>query len=280
MNNHLYSAEEIHDRLLLIEKEFHNLCVTNNIEYYMLGGTMLGAIRHKGFIPWDDDMDFGVPREDYEKLIRIVSSNPTGDYKIRFYKNSNNSPIHYIKLIDKRTTLIEKEYKNYVEWLYIDVFPLDNDNNSSLYWRLNRKIIHLYHSMIILHCSTRKRNGYKKFIQCFSQMIDLNILHNRIEKRMTRLRKNQTKYISNYLGAWGEKEVHPKSEFGSPKLYQFEDTSFYGPAKPNDYLKRLYGNYLSLPPKEKRVFRHEYYYLNLGLPYEEFIERIKKGQRK
>ena len=104
-------AEVLHNRLLSMMKSFHNFCEDNNIRYYMIGGTALGAIRHKGFIPWDDDVDIGVPRPDYEKLLTLESQLPKG-LEFLYYKNTSESPVHYVKLVDSNTTLIERFYLN------------------------------------------------------------------------------------------------------------------------------------------------------------------------
>ena len=100
--------------LLNMMKSFHEVCQENNITYYMLGGTCLGAIRHSGFIPWDDDMDVGIPRKDYEKLCRIAKDILPSNLALRYYTNTANSPFHFVKLINTNTTLIENNYRNYV----------------------------------------------------------------------------------------------------------------------------------------------------------------------
>ena len=116
---------ELHSRLLNMAKSFHKFCQENGLNYYILGGTCLGARRHKGFIPWDDDMDIGMPRKDYEKLIELQTSLPYY-LELRYYENTPNSPMHFIKLIDNRRTLIEPRYNDYVEGLYIAIFTLDS----------------------------------------------------------------------------------------------------------------------------------------------------------
>ena len=269
-----YSAEEIHCRLLKMAKDFHRICEDNNLEYYMLGGTMLGAVRHKGFIPWDDDMDFGMPREDYDQFIRISHQILPDYYELMFYKNAENSPMHYIKFIDSRTTLIEASYKNYVEGLYIDIFPLDGAGKGSIADRIRMKRIDYLQGLVIYHCTTREKTGIRKLVKKYAQMRSLSRLHDSIEKLMTAKTLSESSLIANYLGAWAKKEIMPKEVMGTPKLYQFEDTEFFGSANADAYLTSLYGNYMKLPPEEKRVFKHNYYYLNYDLPYREYIAKI------
>ncbi len=265
-----YSAEELHCHLLKMAKDFHQLCIDNNFRYYMLGGTMLGAVRHEGFIPWDDDMDFGMPREDYDKFIEFSQHILPEYYELRFYKNTANSPMHYAKLIDNRTTLIEAPYINYIEGLYIDIFPLDGAGSGSIQDYIRMKHIHFLQGLIINHCTTRKKRGIRKIIKKYAQLRNLDKMHNSIEILMTTKKMSDSTLIANYLGAWAEKEVMPKEYMGNPKLYKFEDTFFFGPEYPEGYLSSLYGDYMSLPPIEDQVFKHGYYYLNFNEPYKTF----------
>lgn len=268
--NTKYSAEEIHDRLLKMAKDFHRICVENNLKYYMLGGTMLGAVRHKGFIPWDDDMDFGMSREDYDRFISLSKQILPAYYELRFYKTAEKSPMHYAKFIDNRTTLIEAAYTNYIEGLYIDIFPLDGAGNGSFADWFRMKRIFFLQGLIMNHCTTRNKTGIRKLIKKYAQMRDLGRLHNSIEKLMTAKKLSESSLIANYLGAWAEKEIMPKEIMGTPKLYQFEDTKFYGSENADGYLTSLYGDYMKLPPKDKQAFKHNYQYLNYDLPYKDY----------
>ena len=263
-------AQELHTKLLDMAKCLHSICVENNINYYMLGGTMLGAVRHQGFIPWDDDMDFGMPRMDYERFIELSNRILPEYYELKYYKNTDNSPMHYIKLIDNRTTLIEDAYRDYIEGLYIDVFPLDGAGEGSLIDRIRMKRIIFLQVLIMNHCTTREKRGIKKIVKSYAKFRDLNKLHDLINRNMTKKSLSDSTLIANYLGAWGEKEIMPKEIMGKPTLYKFEDTELYGSENADDYLKKLYGNYMSLPPKEKQVFKHNYYYLNYDLPYRKY----------
>lgn len=272
-----YSAEEIHSRLLKMAKDFHRICVENNLKYYMLGGTMLGAVRHKGFIPWDDDMDFGMPREDYDRFVSISQRNLPEHYELMFFKNTANSPMHYAKFIDNRTTLVEASYTNYVEGLYLDIFPLDGAGDGSISDRIRTKQILWKQILIMNHCTTRGKTGIRKILKKYAQTRNLDDLHESVEKLMTTKRLSESTLIANYLGAWAEKEIMPKEVMGMPTLYVFEDTEFYGPEDADGYLTRLYGDYAQLPPKDKQVFKHNYHYLNCNLPFRYYHEQ--KGIR-
>ena len=265
-----YDPTILHQRLLEIGTNFHIACEKLGLKYYMLGGTMLGAVRHNGFIPWDDDMDFGMPRDDYDSFIQNASSVLPPYYELRFYLNADNSPMHYVKMIDNRTTLIEKGYTKYIEGLYIDVFPLDGAGNGSVLDRIRFKKIQYLQVLIMNHCTTRSKKGIKAVLKWYAQTRDLKKLHISLEKEMKKRSLMDSAFIANYLGAWGDKEIMPKEIMGSPKLYRFEETELYGSENADGYLKSLYGDYMKLPPLEKRVFKHNYYYLNYNLPYRDY----------
>lgn len=259
--------------LLNMMKNFHQACVSHKLKYYMLGGTCLGAIRHKGFIPWDDDMDVGMPRCYYNRFIENAQAILPSQFELRFYKNTPKSPFHFVKLINKETTLVENLYTNYVEGVYIDVFPLDYMETNS-YWEYKRfKWIKHLHSLIIKHACTMKPFFTKeKILTKVAKMVPLNVLHASLELLMTKNNNENSSSYCNFLGAWGEREIVSQSIFGQPVLYKFEDCEFYGPEKYDEYLKSLYGDYMQPPPEKERVLRHNYYYVNLNMPYREYIK--------
>lgn len=259
--------------LLKMMKDFHQVCNDNNLVYYMLGGTCLGAVRHKGFIPWDDDMDVGMPRCAYNEFIKNAQKILPPYLEIRFYKNTANSPFHFAKLVNKNTTLIEKMYTNYVEGVYIDVFPLDYIDPKS-YWELKRfKWVKHLHSLVMRHVSTDNRLTVReKILAPIAKIIPLKILHFVLELLMTMNTNENSSYYCNFLGAWEMRETILQSVFGNPVLYRFEDAEFYGPEKYDEYLKSLYGDYMQPPPEKDRVCRHDYHYVNLNLPYRDYLK--------
>lgn len=266
------TAEHIHNKLLDMMKLFHRFCVENEITYYIIGGTALGAFRHKGFIPWDDDMDVTIPRPDYDKFISIADKLPE-PLEIDYYGNRNNCPIHYVKLVDKSTTLIEQHYKNYVEGAYIDVFPLDGSKEyAGKEIKRHKKIYSLFY-YTTLHQNTDKTHGLRKIRKFLISKMNLNQMHNRLHDLLVEVPFESADYVDNYLGAYHGKEITPKSYFAEPVLYQFEDTQLYGPTDMDGYLKTLYGDYMQLPPEENRVFKHNYYYLDYSQPYREYLKK-------
>lgn len=248
------NAEELHSILLSIGKIFHDICLKHNIPYYMLGGTMLGAIRHKGFIPWDDDMDFGVPRKYFDQLKSKLYAELPDIYGVMTVQNSDALQVDIIKIQDKRTKIQEVFKENVDEefGINIDIFPLDYTPNKKGSWR-SRLISALMSIEMYRFLSAKTRPLPKKIVAYLIKLVlyPLNKL-TIINYINNHLISNEGAYIANHYGAWGERETVPLEVIGEPTLYDFEDTQFYGCAKPHEYLSSLYGDYMQLPPENKR----------------------------
>ena len=115
----------IQDKILSILKEFINICEENNLTYYALGGTLLGAVRHKGFIPWDDDIDIGMPREDYEKFKKVAPNSLPNNYKFLSEDTANYKKAFSVIRDDSTKIIMNYSKEELVESLWIDIFPLD-----------------------------------------------------------------------------------------------------------------------------------------------------------
>lgn len=271
-------AEQIHSRLLLMMKELHRICVENNIRYYIIGGTALGARRHQGFIPWDDDIDIGIPRPDYERFAKLTKEKFPDFMELRWYRNTEHSPFQFIKLVDNRTTLKEIMYDDYVEGIYIDIFPLDGVRSDSLSERLRCERIWFLHKLIVVNCSTKKRNNLLKRLtaKCI-KALDLDKMHNILESQLKKVAYDDCNLIANFLGAWGKREIIEKRLLGTPVLYAFEDTFLFGPEKIDEYLTCLYGDFMTPPPPEERVFRHNYPLLDFNTSFKNYNANAKNN---
>ena len=249
---------ECQKRLLEIAKEFDHICAKHNIPYYMLGGTMLGAIRHKGFIPWDDDMDFGIPREYYTRFKDACKSELNPWYKFICEDNSDYAILGIGKIIDTNTELRETYSvdTNETIGINIDIFPLDYTNDAKGFFSLNKRMRMAFKLQKLLFVNADDRKGIKKWMAKFIKTILplgkttlLKYISSNLLKR-NKSRKNNS--IFNVAGAWGMKELIPKELFGQPTKYKFEDIELYGVANYDGYLKHLYSNYMQLPPEDER----------------------------
>lgn len=250
---------------------FHNFCVEHNIRYYLIEGTMLGAARHRGFIPWDDDIDVGVPRSDYERLMELLSKQH-GDYVGESPKFYDGAIIcAYGKLYHTGTTLIEDSRLKLKKGIYIDIFPLDGCGNTLEEGVKNlRKIAFLDNLLAARACSVRKgRSFLKNAAAVAGKLLPINEerLVCKIDKLCAKLDYDKYKYVGCLVSSYREKEIMPKSFYGKPTLYDFEGMQVYGVENAESYLTYLYGDWRKLPPEEDRISLHQHIYLNLNESY-------------
>ena len=268
-------------RLQLVEleaiKEVDRVCRQNDIRYVIFCGTQLGAVRHKGYIPWDDDADIAMLREDYEKFKTVCNQlNPD----IAFFQDHSTDPEYrwgYAKIRRTGTSYIRlgQEHMKHKDGISIDIFPLDSAEKDGLINKIRNKRILLKSILIRNHCITTDNRGFiKAIIKKCAKYFNLSKLHNSLEQLMISNKGKKTKYIANYLGAYAEKEIILRKVIGQPKLYDFEGNRFFGVEDYDSYLKSLYGNYMEFPPMDKRTFKHNFFYLDFLHPYREFVNSI------
>jgi lipopolysaccharide cholinephosphotransferase len=267
-------TRDVQVRLIAMISTFHDVCVQNGLVYYIIGGTMLGAVRHKGFIPWDDDIDIGMPRKDYDILIEKAKDLFDRDYLIKSYASDPSFEYQFAKLFDSNTTLIE--YLSYkkegvVGGIYVDIFPIDGLGNtrSEAASRFNKCVI--ISKLIrykIMNCVSPKYLG--RILQVLLRPIDLISLRRMFDWYLNKHEYCKCDYVANILGAWGLKEIMPRSHFGNPTEYLFEGLKLLGPEKADEYLSSLYGDYMTLPPLGKRQSHHKSIYVNLDLPFAKY----------
>ena len=238
--------------------EFDKICRTNHLKYSLAYGTLLGAIRHKGFIPWDDDIDICMARPEYIKLLKLASTFQNDRYQIKSNLLGNlNAP--FTQYIDKRLHGVSK-YSNstrYTEW-GIDIFPVDglseqDKDNKTIYNKeaILRKMINIAES---------KNEGsslFKKYIKRILRPIINTYGINKIVNQIENLANTYNFESSKYVGviAWGEgpQEKILKSDFLARTMVEFENQKFPAMACWDKYLTNIYGNYMELPPLNDRV---------------------------
>lgn len=263
----------IQGRLLKMLSFFHNFCMEHGLSYYVIGGTMLGAARHKGFIPWDDDIDIGMPRRDFDKL-EMYEGKVFDTYVFETQKSTDpNYCFPYSKLYDTSTTLIENTRHILKRGLYIDIFPLSGAGNTMMEAEKHYARINKMKQLLKLRNSPDKedRAWYKNLIiQCVRLLPDTvaneKLLCHKIDKECRKYDFNDTELVANLVGAWGTNEIMPREYFGKPTIYQFEDMEVFGVEKYDEFLTHIYGNWRSLPPMDKQVSHHDHV-LDLNTSY-------------
>ena len=261
MSNREISEAEKKQVMLEIMDEIHDYCVRSNIPYYLVGGTLLGAVRHHGFIPWDDDMDIGLLRKDYEYLLQHFESK-SGNIEIIHCGNMN----HYIwpsaKAVHNKTALIENGYQKSEIGVYIDVFPFDYIDADSyeearaIVQKSNRWKDLLTLKYLRVNHNRRLVKNILVIIGKILYVIPSSLLIKKINSYGKLNYTGTEKYICNFSGAWGLKELANASDFARTIQGQFEGREYLLPEGFDDYLHTVYGDYMKLPPEEKRISHH------------------------
>ncbi len=265
----------LQEKLLVMFKWFHDFCIKHKLRYYALGGTMLGAVRHNGFIPWDDDIDLGMPRKDYQRFVKLSKKIDMGIYKLENSHMGNSDFFYgYSKIYDTTTTLIEKARINVKRGIYMDIFPLDGAGTTKKdAKKIFKSVFNRYQFLIARTCALSSRRKWYKNISIIIArlvpdiLVDNKKLLKKIDQLCAKYDYDTSRYVGNFLGNWGIKETMPQNYMGRPVLYKFEDIFIYGVEKYEKYLTCLYGDWRKLPPKEERASRHEYIFLDVGNGY-------------
>ena len=273
--NEVNFDKQLKEKLVEMFKWFHCFCVDNNLRYFALGGTMLGAVRHKGFIPWDDDIDVGMPRKDYEKLAFLMQTKDCGIYTIETPDSKDEGFLYtFSKIYDTTTTLVENTRVQLKRGVYIDVFPLDGLGSTLQESKKRFEKIDFYFKLLLTRATgiRKGRSALKNLAVTFAGFIpDFFINNKKIQKHIDELCKqkdyDEFAYGGNLLGAWRFKEIMRVDIMGEPTLYKFEDMQIYGAEDYDGYLTHLYGDWRELPPANKRVSHHDYVYLDLNTSY-------------
>lgn len=262
MNYSKEQLEQLQQILLEILKYVDSVCKQNNLHYLLIGGTALGARRHNVFIPWDDDVDIGLPREDYEKLLTILKKKKDG-YSIQDETTEKNYFCPFAKLRKDGTIFKEKIshglYKN--NGIYIDIFPIDTLSScSSVDAKITLgkvKILNYvlrYRYCRELYCSGTKLRSLLNWIAYIPFVfLSRDYLIKKLKNNMVHQNKKAKRYAANLAGTNKiEKEIMTYDTFFPVKEYEFEGDMYPCPNQMDQYLRNLYGDFMVLPPLEKR----------------------------
>lgn len=256
-------------RLSEILEQVDRACRKAGICYYIFYGTLLGAIRHKGFIPWDNDIDIAMPREEYEKFMQMASQILPAYLELKEYRCTKGYPYAFAKVEDCRTTLIEKKIKHLDPHagIYIDVFPLDGMPRTAFRRYLHLKHVRYYNKLrYFLFRDPCKDNKLHK--KLFLKLIRLFYSREGVMKKHQKLMRKYPFGTADYFCEFdgGKATVMRKEILGKPCPVEFDGKSFYGVERVDECLKHLYGDYMQIPPENKRI-QHKFYYLDLDKPY-------------
>ncbi len=294
------------EKLMEVMKAFAHFCQEHHLRYYACGGTMLGAVRHQGFIPWDDDIDLYMPREDYDRMLQLRHTLAETPYQIVSPETTENYYCPWAKMMDRNSTILEYPYYHHTISIYVDIFPLD-------YFQLpkeqilqkQREYFSIFSAylkslktyspaeLLSLLCKgkikellkgiyfqtlfrTRRKTLYQNFLRA-------KTYHSTSEEAKTRAAETEKPYTENCVCLSSSIGKVFKSEWFEDCIdHPFEDITLPVPRKYDEYLTLIYKNWRQLPPPEKQVTVHEYCYINLNqqLTYTEVKEILSENKNK
>lgn len=234
-----------------------SFCEKENISYFLAYGTLIGAIRHNGYIPWDDDIDIIMPRPDYEKFLNSFNGFHPHIRSIDIRSNTNYC-LPFAKAYDIRTIVDESMYKEKdIFGVFIDIFPLDGFGNMS-----QVKKIRFYNRLLNTKSAVlnNQRKILKNILMGMGKIVLLPFTKYSIIKRMQETAQicsyDESEFVDSMFSPYSLKEICHKSVFSVFIYKEFEGKQYRIPQEYDSYLKLIYGDYMKLPPIEKRISHH------------------------
>lgn len=273
-----YDIREYQLRNVVLLETIDRVCREHGLTYYLTDGSLLGAVRHQGFIPWDDDMDIALLRDDYDKLMQHADEWIPKPFFIVNHENTPQYPKYFAKLEDTSTTIVENFHLGYAGGIYMDIFPLDEVPDNKFL-----RTIHFYKFNLLRRLQYLVyRNPYKhghgpsSWLPLLAQkLFSRKWVHNKVQRVITEYRGKAG--CNTLMSHDNGLRVTPKSVFAESKRLTFEGFSANAPADSHGFLSAIYGDdYMQLPPVEARR-SHFHNYCDLHTPYASVdFDKLKK----
>ena len=260
-----YDVKQIQNKILDIYAEFKRICEKHELSYFAIGGTCLGAVRHDGFIPWDDDMDVAMPRADYEKFKQIAEQELPEQYELYDIYRGEHYINYFCKLMDKNTTLVEcgtKKYPDMYYGIFVDIMPLDGIPDNKIARKIHFAKMKVYRALDI----RRKYRDYK-----ILNLFPCHYFQKRYEGLQKKYSYENSKDLSYTWSARRHKVVFSKKCFDNYIEMPFENTTMRCPTGYDEFLKAVYGDYMKLPPKEAQTCVHAVEIIDFDKPYRSYL---------
>lgn len=258
MDSKVLSNQELKDALLSITLEVVKFLDENNLNYVIIGGTLLGAVRHKGFIPWDDDIDLGMPRDDYNRLHELVKEKPISDSLRLVSITAGNSPYPFAKVLDKNTKIVNSKTSLHTE-LWVDIFPIDGmpDLDKARLEKQNKRLKRYAFLLENACCEygsgkSTLRKIVKVPVIAFSRIKGAAYYGHKIDDEAKAVSIDDNDYAA--ITVWGGVNAAvPKEKMLTTSELEFEGAMLKAPADYDEYLSKMYGDYMTPPPEKERI---------------------------
>jgi len=232
--------------------DVHTYCVQHGLHYSLSSGTLIGAVRHKGYIPWDDDIDIYMLRQDYEKFLENYHDEK-GTYRVLNPKREQHYYYTFAKVVDQRTKMVEKETAGYEIGVYIDVFPVDyvtdDVRERERIFKYKRLLYKIRRCKISVTNPLRSRLAY----WCYRLLpVSVAVLNRWIERLIVSSKPTNTLCHMTEAGP-SVRGCFPAQDMASYVDLPFESHVYKAMAGYDDHLRRTYGDYMTLPPEDQRV---------------------------
>lgn len=248
-------------------RQFLDICARIGLTYYLLGGTLLGAVRHQGFIPWDDDIDVGMPRRDYTRFLELSPRYLSEGIFLQTCWTDPEFPCNYAKLRNSRTTFIEPglKHRDIHHGVYIDIFPLDfYPDKGRLFFDSKALLLKLRLTDGFLPGGMKP---HAKLVRCLSRILYPSLSQAVVRREALFCSVKRGAFIANHCGAWGKKETVPAHWYGEGTVVRFEGLEVLAPSGYHAWLTQVYGDYMALPPPEQRISHHFIEFFDPDRPY-------------
>ncbi len=258
--NENYDADQLKATQVEILKDIINITKRENLDYFIIAGTLIGAIRHQGFIPWDDDIDIAMTRKDYEALKKIINTEYSDKYFMQDYDTEPNFYMPFGKLRLNNTLYNEGhvEHLTLHKGIFIDIFILDKEPRvDGFMFNLRGHTIQVLNKLVAyryVYQNGRNASPARKVITYASMIFPIQFLKNTQEKLMQKNNDNpNSEYLLNYPCRYGyKKQSFHQDVYFPAKEAQFEGITVSIPNKYDEMLTRIYGDYMTIPKEEDR----------------------------